>query len=76
FITCGIMWLIVALGSGYSSLGAVVAFCFMPILGFCIAVNVGWAFLAIGALCLWRHRGNIGRLISGTESKIEWKWKK
>ena len=76
FLTCGIMWLIVALMSGYSSLGAVVAFCFMPVLGFCIATSVGWAFLAIGLVCLWRHRENIGRLLRGDESKIQWKWKK
>lgn len=76
FIVCGIQWLIVALASGYSSLGAVVAFCFMPVLGFVISCGVGWAFLAIGLICLWRHRENIMRLIRGTESVIEWKWKK
>jgi len=76
FVTCGLMWLIVALSSGFSSLGAIVVFCFMPILGFCISISVGWAFLAIGLLCLWRHRANIFRLIHGDESKIQWKWKK
>ncbi len=76
FITCGIEWLIVALSSGYSSLGAVVAFCLMPVLGFVMGAQVGWPFLAIALLCLWRHRENIKRLLSGTESKIEWKWKK
>ena len=76
FITCGIEWLIVALSSGYSSLGAVVAFCLMPVLGFVMGSQVGRPFLAIALLCLWRHRENIKRLLSGTESKIEWKWKK
>ena len=76
FITCGVEWLIVALSSGYSSFGAVVAFCLMPVLGFVISFNMGWPFLAISLLCLWRHRENIKRLLSGTESKIEWKWKK
>lgn len=76
FITCGIEWLIVALSSGYSSLGAVVAFCLMPVLGFVMGAQIGWPFLAIALLCLWRHRENIKRLLSGTESKIEWKWKK
>jgi len=76
FCVCGIMWLIVALSSGFSSLGAVVVFCFMPVLGFCIATSVGWAFLAIGLLCMWRHRENIMRLLRGTESQIQWKWKK
>ena len=76
FAVCGIEWLVVALTSGISSLGAVIVFCLIPVLGFAISVQVGWAFLAIGLLCMWRHRENIGRLIKGVESKIEWKWKK
>lgn len=76
FIICGIEWLIVALGTGISSLGAVVVFCLMPILGFCISFGVGIGFLSISALCVWRHRENILRLVRGSESKIEWKWKK
>ena len=76
FIICGIEWLLVALGSGYSSLGAVVAFCIMPLLGFFINFDTGLAFLAIALLCLWQHRANVSRLITGKESKIEWKWKK
>ena len=76
FVVCGIEWLIVALASGYSSLGAVVAFCVMPILGFVMGWQIGLPFLAIALLCLWRHRENIGRLVGGTESKVEWKWKK
>lgn len=76
FIVCGIEWLIVALGTGFSSLGAVVAFCLMPVLGFVMCTTIGWAFVAMSLLCLWRHRENIGRLVGGTESKIEWKWKK
>jgi len=76
FIICGIEWLLVALGTGYSSAGALVAFCLMPVLGFVINFYTGIAFLAIALLCFWRHRGNVVRLISGQESKIEWKWKK
>ena len=76
FIVCGVEWLLIALGTGYSSAGALIAFCLMPVLGFFIGFNIGIAFLAIALLCLWRHRENILRLISGKESKIEWKWKK
>jgi len=76
FVICGIEWLIVALTSGYSSLGAVVVFCLMPIFGFVIGPQAGFAFLAMGLLCLWRHRENIERLVHGTESTIKWKWKK
>ncbi|MDE6477894.1 MAG: glycerol-3-phosphate 1-O-acyltransferase PlsY [Alphaproteobacteria bacterium] len=76
FVFCGIEWLIVALTSGYSSAGAIVGFLVLPLLGFAISAGVGGAFVAISALCLWRHRENIRRLVSGTESKIVWKWKK
>lgn len=76
FIVCGIEWLLVALTSGISSFGAVIVFCLIPVLGFAIGTGVGFAFLAIGLLCMWRHRENIRRLLSGQESKIEWKWKK
>ena len=76
FVICGIEWLLVALTTGVSSLGATIVFCLIPILGFAISSQMGFAFLAIGLLCLWRHRENIKRLLGGTESKIEWKWKK
>ena len=76
FVILGIEWLIVALGTGFSSAGATVVFCLMPVFGFIIGTGVGCAFLAIAILCLVRHRENILRLFGGKESKIEWKWKK
>jgi glycerol-3-phosphate acyltransferase PlsY len=76
FVVCGLEWLLVALSSGVSSFGATIVFCLIPVLGFAISIHVGFAFLAIGLMCMWRHRGNIARLLSGSESKIEWKWKK
>ncbi len=76
FVFIGIEWLIVALTSGYSSLGAITVFCLAPIFGFAIDVNVGFAFLATVILSLIRHRANVIRLIHGDESHIEWKWKK
>ena len=76
FVFVGIEWLIVALTSGYSSLGAMVVFLLVPIFGFVININVGFAFLATVILCIIRHRANISRLANGSESKVEWKWKK
>lgn len=76
FVICAMEWLIVALTTGYSSLGSVVAFGVLPFLGFAIGFKMGLVFTAIALICLWRHRENIKRLITGTESKIEWKWKK
>lgn len=76
FVICGIEWLIVALGSGKSSAGAMIVFLLFPILGFVMNSDIGWAFLAISGLCLIRHRENISRLVHGAESSIEWRWKK
>ncbi|HNY25018.1 MAG TPA: glycerol-3-phosphate 1-O-acyltransferase PlsY [Alphaproteobacteria bacterium] len=76
FVVCGIEWLMIAFLTGYSSAGAIVGFLVIPFLGFAISFNVGLVFIAISVLCLWRHKENIKRLINGTESKVEWKWKK
>jgi len=76
FVFCGLEWLVVALGLGFSSLGALVVLIVAPILGFAQDTGVGLAMLAISILCLWRHKDNIVRLIQGQESKIGWKWKK
>lgn len=76
FVTCGIEWLIVSMSTGYSSAGAIISFLVLPVLGFAISTNVGLVFCGITLLTMWRHRANIKRLIAGTESKIEWKWKK
>ena len=76
FIVCGVEWLIVALTSGKSSGGAMIVFALLPILGFVMNHGVGWAFLAISVLCVVRHYENILRLIRGTESSVEWRWRK
>ena len=76
FCICGIEWLVVALMSGYSSLGALTVFVIAPIVAFAIGGEVGFAILGICVVCLFRHIENIGRLVGGTESKIKWKWKK
>lgn len=76
FVVCGVEWLILALSSGHSSAGALIVFCLMPILGFCISFGVGIGFLAVSVLCVVRHSENILRLVSGKESKVDWKWKK
>ncbi len=76
FLVLGAEWLVAALISGYSSLGALFVFMTLPVFGFLVGKSVGFALLAISLLCLVRHRENIVRLIQGKESKIEWKWKK
>ncbi|MGI5846141.1 MAG: glycerol-3-phosphate 1-O-acyltransferase PlsY [Alphaproteobacteria bacterium] len=76
FIVIGIEWLLVAITTKYSSLGAIVGFLVMPLLGFATSFEIGLVFIAISALCLFQHRENIKRLLSGTESKMQMDTKK
>src|SRR5438067_10343646 len=65
-------WFIIAAFLRYSSLAALVAAAFAP---FFTALLLGFGayfacVLVMAALLSWRHRGNIARLIAGTESRI------
>src|SRR5690606_645846 len=66
------VWPAVAAAFRYSSLAALVAARCAPL---CHAVLLGAgplsvAILLMSALLVWRHRGTIGELIAGTESRI------
>ena len=66
------IWLAVAAATRYSSLASMIAAIGAPIAALWLAphpANPG-VLAAIAALLLWRHRGNIRRLVRGTESRI------
>lgn len=66
------VWLLVAATLRYSSLAALIAAASAPViawgLGLGAAAIIGVAFMS--ALLILRHRGNIQRLLNGTESRI------
>ncbi len=65
-------WVIIAAFSRYSSLASIVAAFFAPFYQLLIW-GVEPALLAIVPMCLllvWRHEGNIRKLLKGTESKL------
>ena len=66
------LWLVVAAATRYSSLASMVAAAGAPVAAFRLAPEpVNMAILtAVAVLLLWRHRGNVRRLIAGTESRI------
>lgn len=69
-IACGI-WLATAALSRYSSLAALFAALWTPVV--MAFTTDGKAFLlgcVLGLLILWRHLGNVKRIKAGTESKI------
>jgi glycerol-3-phosphate acyltransferase PlsY len=74
FVAEGLIWLLVAMSSGYSSLGALVVLLLLPVFGFAAAgFWTGIIALFLAALGFWAHRENIVRLLAGTESKMQLK---
>ncbi|MBV8500664.1 MAG: glycerol-3-phosphate 1-O-acyltransferase PlsY [Paucibacter sp.] len=67
-----VVWLAVAFFTRYSSLAAIVAAAFAPIAQAMIwgaGAEVG-VLVLMSLLLIWRHAGNIRKLMAGTESKI------
>jgi acyl phosphate:glycerol-3-phosphate acyltransferase len=66
-----ITWAVIAVLLRYSSLASLVAALFAP---FATALLLGWqSAVIVGVMTLllfWRHRGNIARLLAGTESRL------
>src|SRR5512134_2947595 len=64
-------WLIIALFLRYSSLAALIAAVFAPL---ATAFLLGWqsaiVVAAMSAFLVWRHKGNISRLLAGTEPRL------
>ena len=66
------LWLVAAAATRYSSLASMVAAIGAPAAALWLApgpANVA-VLTAVAVLLLWRHRGNVRRLVDGTESRI------
>ena len=65
-------WIVVAVVSRYSSLSALVATALSPLYVWYWLGDPAYVIgsLAMGVILFWRHRGNIKRLMEGSESKI------
>ena len=64
-------WIVVALALRYSSLAALVAALFAPLAtAFLLDLKSAFFVAVMSAFLVWRHRGNISRLIAGTEPRI------
>jgi len=64
------IWLLFAKVFKISSLAAIIAFAALPLLIFWqeSSLWVTLVFTAMSTLLIWRHKGNIQRLVQGTES--------
>lgn len=65
-------WLAIAGVTRYSSLAALVATAVLPLAAAWRGADAGSVvlFVVMAALIYWRHRGNIGQLLAGTEKRI------
>jgi glycerol-3-phosphate acyltransferase PlsY len=76
-VATGLTWLIIAFFFRYSSLASLVAAVFAPVY-YLLAKGIAWyaetevalALFVMAALLAWRHRENIRRLVTGTESRL------
>ena len=65
-------WIVIAAFFRYASLASLVAALFAPFFAWYISLSYDMLLVvtSIAALLAWRHKGNIGRLFAGTESRI------
>lgn len=70
-VLCLITWLVVAFTSRYSSLASLITVLLAPLYTAVLnGENLVVTCLAITLLIVWTHRRNIGRLVTGKETKI------
>ena len=67
-----ITWLIIAFFFRYSSLASLVSAVFAPFWYLLVEGGgpIAWAIVVMSLLLMWRHAGNISRLLAGTESRL------
>ena len=66
------VWLLFTLIVKISSVSSIAAAVVAPLVGFYLFGNqpVAWVFVPIALLLIWRHKGNIERLLAGRETTI------
>jgi len=70
-VVFALVWLAVAFASRYSSLGGIMAAAAMPVAALWFGQEQAlWVFGVTLVFVVWKHRGNIERLLAGTEPKI------
>ena len=72
-------WSVLLVGSRYMSVASIGAAIAVPVAGWWFyggkALALPVALTLLGSLIIWRHKGNIRRLMDGTENRFEFKKK-
>jgi len=76
FLICLLVWIAVILTTRYVSLASLVAAALVPLLTLLLSEPVPYkiAGLLVTIIIFWAHRGNIGRLLKGTEHRATLPW--
>jgi glycerol-3-phosphate acyltransferase PlsY len=71
------LWVVTVAVTKYVSLASVISAIAMPIVVFFFGYSLPYVLMSIfaGAFAVYRHKGNLQRLLSGTESKFSFKKK-
>jgi acyl phosphate:glycerol-3-phosphate acyltransferase len=68
------VWIVVVYSTGYVSLGSIAGAAIFPVAVLLLdppsAPPVLWLDIAVAAAIIWLHRGNIKRLLNGTENRF------
>lgn len=67
------VWAVVVFATQYVSLASMIAAALVPVLAFFFGYEAEYLYFsfAAAAFVIYRHKSNIGRLLSGTESRIK-----
>jgi acyl phosphate:glycerol-3-phosphate acyltransferase len=71
-----VVWLLLVLTTRYVSLASLVAALLVPVLVFALGDPLPYEIAAVLAtvVIFWAHRGNIRRLLKGTENRVKLSW--
>ena len=70
-VAYAVVWVGTLLLTRYSSIGGLAAAAAMPAVAVILGrIDLGLLFLGFTLLVFWKHRGNIARLLAGTEPKV------
>ena len=76
FLICLLAWIAVLLTTRYVSLASLVAAVLVPIMTLLLSEPLPYKIAAVLVMIIvfWAHRGNIGRLLKGTEHRASLPW--
>jgi glycerol-3-phosphate acyltransferase PlsY len=76
FLICFVTWITLIIVTRYVSVASLTAATLVPLLVFLLGDPLPYKIAAVlvALIVWWAHRGNVGRLLDGTESRVKLPW--